>query len=419
MTLGRAALVVALVVLAAGAPQVFPAVTGDPNVPHDGGTITQSNMTGRSFAVAILSNDDIMVAGSTVSVTTVGTAVTVKPVDGFLLRYSSSGAFSWKLTHDFGQFDVINSLVRDSGNRLFGGGFTITVGESHAWGRAFEFSPTTGSQIWATNFSISGVDATQIAELILDGDDLIVVGQTRTANGTGYPIIHPFIAKFTKGGSVVTSTHFTSIWSEAFTAVSPGDTAGSYFVAGSSSDDGTPNRCIRKVTFSGVTWAQCDEEFGHFLGMKTHSGAPVGGGIHVEGPPAVNNINLVRRESDGDLIHTVDYDLEAEQRSYGAAVVPLGTADILTATRGAWGVDTLGASLRFDLLEQHPDIVSVKFASGGTVAWDAIWSTPSYSYFAGDAALDSEPRLVIVGAVLYVPLLVVSVHPYVLIYEDL
>lgn len=422
MRQGRA-LLLAIVLLIGGGTFAIRA-GADPVIPHQGGIIVQSNVTGTFEDIVILSDDKFVTVGHTVGTTVSNGIASSKPIDGLLIKYRADGTFDWKTTLNFGQRDTFSSVIRDADNRVFVTGHTAVIVVSKgppSWGRLAEYS-SVGSLEWSTNFSVSGRHGTVLADSILDGDTLVSVGFTMTRHAPEVFTYHPLLVQTSKSGVVSSYQEFTSIVNATWISIQPGDAAGTYFVAGSR--PGGPEDvqgCMGKVSSSyTVSWSVCDATYSHaLLALATQSSKPTATGLYSEEDDIgqLYKVPTLTRESDGDFERALYYSLDYGNQGMGTAVLPQGTALIVSGFRNAEAYDIFG--MEFDLAFK-PTIFAIKYAANGDVSWETGYSDPTAYIFGTGAALNSDPDLLVVGMKsVFLALSPLSENPLVIRYESL
>lgn len=199
------------------------------------GTYFGGNFADQIMKIKVSNNDNIYIAGKSLSPTNISTSGTHQPVknryfDGFVAKFDSNGIRKWATYYGGSDNESINSILIDSNEDFYIFGETnstanIATPNSHQSNVGNTSDGTqdgfiakfniAGVRQWATYYGGSKADAIFDAEFDSDGN-IIILGSTGSSNNISTVNSYQetnlksdgFLAKFTPNGNILWGTYF-------------------------------------------------------------------------------------------------------------------------------------------------------------------------------------------------------------------
>jgi hypothetical protein len=393
-----------------------PVAQSDPIIPHTGGIIEQTNMTGHFEAVAVFSDDSFVAVGAIEEIQLTSTILSLTPNDALIVRYAESGAFHWARQPNWGPHDILMDVAVAADESIVAVGYTFvdTQLTQARWPWVTNYSKE-GTLNWELNVSSSSLlERAELRALLIDGGTVVAVG--REMETSPRPLVVRVLANGTLDGVLTLADHE---W-ETFTDVAAGDQTGTFYVSGARRHGSGVYGCQYKTNVTAVIWRECGEE------EESHSVANRGGTVVGAGwnqTTTGESAFLARRTSSGSLSAAYEYASSTgfhEDEWY--SVASSANADFVSGHGGNLTLCSsvsLGCSLQFDSLNP-PDMESAKYASDGTREWVAQYNELAATFGLGNA-LDGEPRLLVAGGKVGQGIILGSYfsRPFIVRYESL
>lgn len=399
-------------------------VDGTPNIPTIGGVALQTNVTGVWLDVAVGADDSFVAAGSKgESSAAYGSQVVgYRYEDGLLARYTGAGVNLWVRSLSFGLSDELYGVELDSSDNIFAVGTTSSPqlqNQSTTWGWAFKYLPD-GTQSWSLNVTISGYENVDFEDIVLDGNDLYIVGSAQASSD-----VFPILVRISSSGSLLGTTVFTSHPCHVWESIRLGDGSGTFYVNGVylGCEESDPDvGCVGKIASNySVSWLNCDEEYGsHFLAAARSGNNLASAGFLSDGSTLYwSTLNL---DADGDLGWSSLFELALESlQVLGMGLSVDSNSNSFTSTYN--GTVELEGSLHplgISVTVGSQRMLSMKHDSSGDLEWTTEYGYALSAHVATSNALDDSGRLLVAGARFKLTDPVEeTVHPFVIRYEDL
>lgn len=403
----------------------FPTGSGDPNIPHLGGVITLTDITGMARAVNATYANEFVVVGDTVNdfVPLPNNIWKLVPGDGWVAKFDTDGNRLWTNVVNFGAEDHFDDVVVDGSNNVYVVGQT-TNGWPNSWGWAFKYS-SGGTQVWSLNYSFPGAVGTFFGGVALQGDGLTIMAAKLYYVGSDLNIVAATVRLDLSGTLVSNNTFGGPLMND----IANSGTSGQYFATGSYKQPGQPSKgCTGKLELAGYVWHDscATNDTRYWEVAKASSNLTVNGIVGVD--PGTGDRSYMRtatRSSSGSLLWQADYGAFMD----GAAFVGLGVTSDTSGNVYASGsnitengtgeppsIEDPNYLVSWDPLDLA-QITTVKYNSGGAVQWVAEYQDLNH-VLAWANGIDQVPRLIVVGQKLVDPTLKVS-FPFIVRYENL
>ena len=193
------------------------------------------NSTDQILKIKVSNNNNIFIAGKTLSTTNISTSQVHQPVksgsfDGFIAKFDSDGVRIWGTYYGGLLNDAVNSIIIDNNENFYISGETssknnISTSGSHQSTAGNQIDDTSdgfivkfdfnGIRQWATYYGGSNLDVINDSEFDSDGN-IIFLGFSRSSNNIATQNSHQetnvkddgFLTKFTSDGNRLWGTYF-------------------------------------------------------------------------------------------------------------------------------------------------------------------------------------------------------------------
>lgn len=370
---------------------------GDPSIPTMGGVVVETGITGRLFGVAAEADEDFVAVGDTIDLTSAGSVRTAAPIFALVIKYDNTAMRQWYTTIDVEDQDTLFDVVLDGDGNAYAVGYSQSGSENV--GLVVKVEPD-GDVSWTRTFTFANAEDTQFFGLVLDGSELVIVGATKV--DVGGAKLGGCIVGYSLSGTLNFARYFVNGTDEndVWAGISIADDD-EYYIAGAKSALGLPSSASVsvKATQSSITWRRDGTSGSTFWGVGTLDGETVTvGASHTS--DTVRQMNITRREADGDLAWWRLYGPGFAPNYFATAVTTDSGGDVLYATGNTgtyidFDIDE-ALSTSFNILETSK-IRAVKHEADGDLVWDTEYASTGNSVWAYGNTVDSEPRLIIVG----------------------